>query len=240
MRWIFILFLFLISCFYSKADVITNKDDSTLAADRSEIHWREINQKVIDNYKSDNDFQYSLEPETSNNFLYGLFSKLLKWLFGDGLNLTFGASFFRLLITLLVIGAIVFVVMQFLKMSSSGLMTAQSKQVVNAKIDTENIHEIDFEKSIREALENRQYRLVTRLYYLYALKVLADTNKINWQPWKSNADYQSELKDGVLKPHFYTLGYYFEFIWYGNFEANMAMVEEVETSFQKILNTKQQ
>lgn len=240
MRKTLILLLFLLSGFYSQANIGINENDSTLKADDSEVRWRQIDQGIIDGYKVDSDFQYSLKPETSNNFLYGLFAKFLKWLFGNGINLDLSGTIFRILVTLFVIAAIVFVVMQLLKMSSSGLMERTSKQVLGGKIDPDNIHEIDFENSIRDALENHQYRLVTRLYYLYALKILADANKLSWQPWKSNADYQLELKDGTLKPHFYTLGYYFEFIWYGNFEANTATVEEVKSSFQHILNSKQQ
>ena len=94
----------------------------------------------------------------------------------------------------------------------------------------ENIHEMDFDTLIREATERNEYRLATRLVFLYALKILSDKQLIDFKPGKTNHDYVEELPKGDLKTGLNELSFYFDYAWYGNFSIN-------ENQFQKVKQT---
>ena len=97
----------------------------------------------------------------------------------------------------------------------------------------ENIHEMDFEKLIQEALAKNDYRLGVRLTFLYALKMLSDKNHIHWDQGKTNHDYLDELKVSDLKTGFNELNYYFEYAWYGNFKINSETFSNVQLIFNE-------
>ena len=95
----------------------------------------------------------------------------------------------------------------------------------------ENIHEMDFDKLIQEAIAGGDYRKGIRLLFLNSLKMLADKNFIHWEQGKTNHDYLSELTAADLKEGFNELNYYFEYAWYGNFAVNHEMFLKVQHAF---------
>ncbi|AEI48294.1 DUF4129 domain-containing protein [Runella slithyformis] len=99
---------------------------------------------------------------------------------------------------------------------------------------TENIHELDFNKLIEEAIENRNYRLAVRMYYLKSLKQLTDKQLIHWQPTKTNRIYVDELGNSRLKADFERLTSQFEYVWYGEFsvsESEFSVLKEEFSTF---------
>jgi hypothetical protein len=97
------------------------------------------------------------------------------------------------------------------------------------KIFHENIHEMDFEKLIQEAVNKNEFRAATRLVFLHALKLLSDKHLIDFSPGKTNHDYVEELKPGELKSGLNELSFYFDYAWYGNFDVT-------QSQFQKIIS----
>ena len=76
--------------------------------------------------------------------------------------------------------------------------------------------------------------------FLYALKLLADRHVIVWQPSKTNHDYTYEIKSDDYRDRFAELGYYFEYVWYGDFHADTthysAMKQALATLKEKLKN----
>ena len=95
----------------------------------------------------------------------------------------------------------------------------------------ENIHEVDFEKRINDALAKLEYREATRLLFLHALKILSDKDLIHWEPGKTNHDYINELESEKLKPGFNDLNYFFEYAWYGHFDVNESVFTKAQNTF---------
>lgn len=93
---------------------------------------------------------------------------------------------------------------------------AQSNRLMYENV-AENIHDIDFDAAIDEAVGQRNYRLAVRLRYLQTLKTLADLNAIRWQSNKTNWQYVDELRGSSLETEFTNLTKRFEQIWYGSF-----------------------
>ncbi len=92
-------------------------------------------------------------------------------------------------------------------------------------IDLDNIQDIeaiDFDKLLNQALEKQDYRLALRTKFLKILKQLAQNDKIQWKPYKTNRDYVRELKDMEYKDQFRFVADAFEHIWYGVSTVNIS------------------
>ena len=91
---------------------------------------------------------------------------------------------------------------------------------------------MDFEALIAEAIDQKEHKKAIRLYYLYALKKLADQDLIHWKPGKTNLEYQQELGSPEIRPYFGDLSYYFDYAWYGDFPVSQSLFEKVKAVFR--------
>lgn len=95
-----------------------------------------------------------------------------------------------------------------------------------------NIHLIDFDKMIADAVGQGQYRRAVRLFYLRTLKHLSDREIIDWRPDKTNHDYLREWKRPDIEPGFRRLTTLFEYICYGDFGIDRDRFEQTQQAFQ--------
>lgn len=97
---------------------------------------------------------------------------------------------------------------------------------------TEDIHAIDFDRDIENAVMGRNFRLAVRLLYLKALKQLTDTGHIRYKPEKTNRQYVHELVNLPIQADFETLTRQFEFVWYGDSPVDEACFSAIRQQFQ--------
>ena len=83
---------------------------------------------------------------------------------------------------------------------------------------TEDIHGINFTDEIEAAVQQKNYRKATRLFYLKSLKLLSDAGHIRWQINKTNTDYRREISSRAMRDDFDYLSMAFDYVWYGEFE----------------------
>jgi hypothetical protein len=98
----------------------------------------------------------------------------------------------------------------------------------------ENIHEIDFNERINQAISEQNYRLAVRYHYLWMLKKLTDRKVILWHPQKTNSEYLYEIQSDNELIFFKKSCYYYDYIWYGEFEIDLKKYAEVEQHFKQI------
>ena len=72
-----------------------------------------------------------------------------------------------------------------------------------------------------------------RLVYLATLKRLTDAGELKWEPGKTNSQYQRELKSPGFAAPFASLGYYFEYAWYGDFPVDEPLFRQVEQTYHQ-------
>ena len=99
----------------------------------------------------------------------------------------------------------------------------------------ENIHETDFERYIRQALESKQFALAIRLYYLHILNELSQLKHIKWKKDKTNRTYLNEMSSSPFNQSFRQLTLIFERVWYGNGELDEADFNALEPHFKTFL-----
>lgn len=206
----------------SIADTLVQYDDTPLDV-------RKVDQEKIDDLKADPDLDYTVTPSVES-----VWSRILWWLASLFLRMLGDADeggWLEYVIWAICIAILIYVIMRLLKIDALNVFySGQGKSITYTAID-ENIHEMDFDKLISNAVASNDYRLAIRLQFLQALKILSDKHLIHWQPGKTNHDYMLELGKSDLRTGFTELNEYFEYAWYGNFPIPPELFGKVQGIF---------
>ena len=113
---------------------------------------------------------------------------------------------------------------------------SNSKKVAKKLIyEDDDIHEVDLNKLLKEALENQNYRLAVRYYYLLILRGLSSKKMIDYHKDKTNAEYLFEIQEEKLRTQFSTLSYIYTYVWYGEFPVDENSFKKAEKQYQSFL-----
>lgn len=220
------LFLFLSLYTYLSA----RADGPPLPHDRSIVKVRQPSADKLKAYRSNSEYQYGQEIKPVVSFWGELWAKIIRWLDDFFSNKSYGTTR-QILAYLFIAATLVFVVLKMIGVDLVGLFTRKTAALdIPYDVLSENIHGIDFQQAIEQALNDRSYRLAVRLYYLKALKELSDKNLITWQLNKTNRRYSYELSEG-LRPIFDDLTTQFEYVWYGDFPVNEGYFRQIRQGF---------
>lgn len=210
-----------------------DQPDSTAPPDSSDVAVRNFDTEKLDELRSDPSLQYKEPPTVAESLWDRLrlwLSQLLQDIFENAVTTDWG----RVFTYIAGIVVIVVLIMMVLKVNAFKVFySGQGADTFRHQVLDENIHEMDFEKLIHEAMVKNDYRTGVRLVFLYSLKMLSDKNLIHWDQGKTNHDYINELKAADLKTGFNELNYFFEYAWYGNFKINREMFSRVEVIFDE-------
>lgn len=209
--------------------------------DNSTIEKQTITEQDLESYKADEDFDYT-ETKKEDNFL----DKAIRWLqdiltvfweaiFGVGTATGFLYFVFRILPYIL-LGLLIFLLVRFfLKVNSNNLIgKAQKEAEVNFTEEEQIIKNEDINALIQEAINQKNYRLAIRYYYLLSLKHLTEADTIDWQPQKTNEDYINEISEQHLKFDFENITKIYDFVWYGEFNVDALRFENLKLPFQSL------
>lgn len=189
------------------------------------ITQREFNDNLQEKY-SDKDFQYQeLEEEKEEtpeepidtSFLGPLFmfiGKVFPFILG-------------IIIVVIILKAFLGKEIGFWNLQKSGKKVA--KKLI---YEEEDIHESDFEALLQRAIQNKEYRLAIRYYYLSVLKLLSDKKLIEYHKDKTNSEYLFELADKETRSQFSYLSYVFTYVWYGEFPVDEQAFKAAERKYQ--------
>lgn len=200
------------------------------------VSTRKFSPNYYKKYQSE-EFDYRLtKPRES------IFSKFAKW-FGKLMQALFGNIdtpntfkytdiIVRVFAVLLVGFLLYFIITKFFLKDGNFFFSKKNKKL---KIGTEdlkeNIHEINFDKSISDFEAKANYRMATRYQFLSLLKKLSDKKLIDWNIEKTNRDYSRELKNVTQKTQFDRLTYIFENVWYGEIDLDEQRYQSFKSYF---------
>lgn len=204
------------------------QETDTLLPDSSRVEVRQMDEEVLTTLKADPDLDYGRSPSAIN--LWERFQRWLNSLINSLIGAAVSANWFNILLIILSVVALIYVILRLMKVNVNMFYTGKQAATPYGVLD-EDIHTMDFDKLIQEALQRNDYRLAIRLLFLKSLKLLADKHHILWQPGKTNHDYLNELSAQNLKTGFNELNFYFEYAWYGNFTINEALYKKVDTLY---------
>lgn len=214
--------------------------------DSSKVEIHQFDQKALDEYRADEDYQYDRVMDVRYLNWYqrarawvweNLIAPILKPVLGSQMGV------FAMIIYVVLALLVIYLIYALLFNKKRGVFAGGSQDTgVEFSELGEDIHAINFEELLREALDSKNYTRAVNVFYLKILKQLSDLEWIDWQIDKTNQDYIFELgkKKPHLQPQFQNITRLFEFICYGHFPVNQENYQEAEQSFvtfQKELST---
>lgn len=202
--------------------------------DTTRIVVKEFTTEKIARLKSDKDFNYKEPPTMAES----IWDRLWQWL-GRFINTLFegatSTNWGRVLVYVAAFIGFMAILLMILRVNAFRVLhSGADRGTINSNVFNENIHEMNFDKLVQDALAQQQYREGIRLVFLHSLKILTDKQFIRWQAGKTNHDYVNELNSGELKVHFNELSFYFDYAWYGNFPVKEEAFIKTQQLFQSL------
>jgi hypothetical protein len=198
--------------------------------DSSAVSLRSFNSEKLQAYKENRDFMYESNYKEEQDLL----SRIRSWLWSmlDRYSTPEVINFlYNLFLYVLIPLAVIFILWKLFG-EKFFLYGSSKKNKINFEEAPENIHEINFDKLIQEAISKQQYRLAVRLSYLLILKELTIKNVIVWSPEKTNYEYLGEIKENRIRDQFAHNTLMYEYVWYGDFEINQNNFSKVIDAFR--------
>lgn len=154
--------------------------------------------------------------------LSGAFVEVMKWIF--------------------ILGAVAIIVILILRFVGEGNVFGRTSKRIYApsvEIDLqkieENLHESELDPLIRQAIQQKQYALAIRLYYLAIVKELSLSKAIQWKKDKTNRAYLKEMRPHSLFEPFKHSTAIFEKVWYGDSPIEESDFNLLQPVFQDLL-----
>lgn len=223
-------------------ETVSKFSEAAIKIDTSKVE----NKNTVKNLKEKyNDSSFDYEPKISEKNAWDRFLEWLSYWFNRIFNLgseNASMGFVELFMKVIAVLIIIFVIYLIVKaiMNDEGRWIfgkSSDKKVINYDEIEKNLHLVDFEKLIKEALKSGENRLIIRYYYLWLLKKLAEKEIIEWDVEKTNSDYLYEIKSERLKAEFSYLSYLYNYIWYGEFQLEEETLSKAIKSFEKTIKT---
>jgi hypothetical protein len=202
--------------------------------DSSQVVVRQPNQKFLDSYRSQSEFNYAPAP-LETNFIKQLWiylvNKIEEWIsFSKAIPLIFKILIWGLVIFFIFI-AITQTKLYQLFYSDSEI---ESPNFTVSKVDDEIV---DYDDAIRQFKARQQFRDAIRMFYLKVIHALLTHGYIQFSKEKTNFDYLHDLTTDDLKSKFSTITTIYNHVWYGDIEINEVQYLRLAQSFQKFYTT---
>ncbi|TVZ51124.1 DUF4129 domain-containing protein [Dokdonia sp. Hel_I_53] len=216
----------------------------SLEYDKSSIVRVPIDQKSIEAYQVNEDFNYK-EALPEDNWwtrlkqkLNDLYHKFIHWLLDGKEAVGIWAMIVKALPYLLIVAVVTLIVWLFLKLDSGNLLMEKIKVPETLLSDDELlIQRSDLQKLLDQAIRNKKYRIAVRYYYLMTLQKMSSNDLINWEVQKTNHDYINEIQNQNTKNQFSKVTAIYDYIWYGNFEVDVNAFAKAESSFKTLYSS---
>lgn len=208
--------------------------DSTLI-DSSNVEQRLPTNETIQDYKKDSDLNYEETKikDTSwwDGFWRWLKSKLkIKEPKGE----TYDLSVVGWILLIIIVLALLYFIFRNQLTSIWGRSGYRTSKALKTEFLDLSAKTEDIEKQLEQAITYKNYKEAIRLYYTLALKYLNQGGHINFRIDKTNNEYLYELPDGQLRQPFKALTFYFDYIFYGKFEATESIYLRMKENFQQL------
>lgn len=135
---------------------------------------------------------------------------------------------------------IVLIILKTFLGSETGLWKYKNstKKVADKLVyEDEDIHETDFDRHLKKAISENNYRLATRYYYLALLKKLSDKKSIAYHKDKTNTEYLFEIENKDIRNQFSEASYIYNYVWYGEFPIDSVSFNTVEKKYKSIFKS---
>jgi len=161
---------------------------------------------------------------------------------------TEGSAIWAMIFKFLIIAAGLFIVALIIArfLGPEGLGKPRSRRIdptdleINLANIEDNIHDSDLQQFIKQAVDQDNYNLAIRLYYLAIIKELSLSKIIRWKRDKTNRAYVGEISTQPYLQEFKLLTIIFERSWYGNRPITEFDFLALKPRYETLINTVQE
>ena len=187
-----------------------------------------FNTNKLEQLRSDPNLQYEIQPQAAEGSLQRLWQRFTAFI-DSLLSSTASSIVFRLLLAV----AVIYFLIKILGVEFTSVFSS-SKTSKQAFISEENLDSVNLEAELEKARLAKNWRLVVRLVYLKALKLMWESEMVGLRKGKTNREYLYELEGKAVAAPFESLSFLFDYTWYGHFEATETISQKAENYFQEI------
>lgn len=207
--------------------------------DTSDIRQLQIEERQLEQFRNNPDFNYeealAAAPDwwiSFKNWIANIVIKFFEWLFGVEKAAGAFSAFLHVLPYVLLAILLFILIKFFLSVNARAVMHAKKNQPIVALSEEEHIiKNEDIQQLIENAIEQKDYRLAVRYYYLYMLQLMSEKECIVWELQKTNDDYKLELQKQELVQPFATSTRLYNYFWYGKFPIDETKYKKAEANF---------
>lgn len=149
-----------------------------------------------------------------------------------------GSTLLKFLLIILAVIGLVFLLRALIGSEGKGRNKAIRKKqqtIVDLERIEENLEETDPEQFLKQVIDEGNYKLAIRLYYLSVLRNLSAQKLIRWKKDKTNRDYLSEMYTTTHYRVFKEVTTIFERVWYGNKIISQQQFKTIVPKFEALI-----
>lgn len=198
----------------------------TARFDSSEITKAEVNQEKLNAYFNDPELNYEQQVTQWPPFLSAILARILDFISPFFTKPKFQP--FRSGLYYILVAAVILLVFYAIRKSyvSKTWGKSESDSITISTVN-EDIHQLNLEELLEQAVQKKEYRRAVRLGFLKVLRQMTDKGAIRWRQEKTNRDYQQEVADANYAGDFDALIRFYEYIWYGNFPVDSSTFTKI-------------
>lgn len=241
------------SVFFVQAQVDENdvfvieKEDTTVynkayhVYDTSNVEKQSFSQESLTEFREDSRYQYEQgevkESDAGLSWWDKLVYKVVRWiakaLYEFYQLFTNEAGEFTIIFYLVMFVLFAAIMFFFVRILQGKILRKGKGKNTDLAYETlvEDIHEMDFDVLLKEAIEQKMYRRAVRILFLKSLKELTDKKIILWEENKTNRDYFYEIKSLKIQNHFDSISNVFDYVWYGEIELTAEKFNQIQFEF---------
>lgn len=224
----------LLLCFCAS---LTSQNDSVGISSTPVLDTRVPDKDKIEEYKKDSRFDYAKNKQQGAQI--SLWDKLwydISEFIDNVFNAVASSGALSFVVIVVCILLVCLLLMKFIGVDYRTVLSKKKIDTPAIDIYTENVHEMNFDALISNALQNKDYRLAIRFIYLKNLKLLSDKEIITWNANKTNYSYQYEINNNNLRTKFLETTLIFDYVWYGEFPVEEAGFSELSSYLNDFSN----
>lgn len=198
----------------------------------------------IEKFKNSKDFEYVKNAESDwwwprfKTWLQLKYNQFKDWFFDQFGTSSLVSVILTILPYFLLAGLLLLIGWLFSKFNpTSSLLKSDKYPDVFLNEEEKIIKSENIEDLISTAVQNQDFRLAVRYYYLFLLKLLHQKGIIHYEFQKTNAEYLAEIEKLDFKEALKRTMRIYDFMWYGSFSINKQEFESAELSFKKLQNS---
>lgn len=241
LSWVLFGFILLCSIAVKAQDSLSLEEKQVQYDTTTNLNPLDFNADKIADLKKDPSFDYLKTVENDSwwtrakRWINTRYQQFTNWLFGDYKAYEFVAVLLKILPYLILAGFIGLMTWLFIRLIPVRSLFEEQETPQVFLNDEENIvRSENIGELIEDAINDGDYRLAVRYYYLQLLRQLNQKKLINYEFQKTNSEYLNEIKADRLRGQLKKVMRIYDFIWYGSFSLSEPDFHLAQRNFQDL------